>query len=158
MLKLLHIHAHVLRQMCGSCLWVMPSLSHVLSLSPSPPHSLSQPQHRYCLYPQELVLRIDPAARIRKLQLLSHQYMIASKIELFVGQLPSDAYTSIDQAQFTRLGYVSLSDNEQTGFRVSRCRCGREGEGAEEGRGREERKKQNGRGGRSWSFDHLSLP
>ena len=75
--------------------------------------------HRYCLYPQELVLRIDPAARIRKLQLLSHQYMIASKIELFVGRLPSDAYTSIDQAQFTRLGYISLSDNEQTGFRVS---------------------------------------
>ena len=77
-------------------------------------------------------MRIDPAARIRKLQLLSHQYMIASKIELFVGQLPSDAYTSVDQAQFTRLGYVSLSDNEQTGFRVSEERGWEEG-----GRGRE---------------------
>lgn len=73
------------------------------------------------MYPQELVIRIDPAARIRKLQLLSHQYMIASKIELFVGRFPSDAYTSVDQAQFSRLGYVSLSDNEQTGFRVSVC-------------------------------------
>lgn len=73
------------------------------------------------MYPQELVIRIDPAGRIRKLQLLSHQYMIASKIELFVGRFPSDAYTSVDQAQFSRLGYVSLSDNEQTGFRVSVC-------------------------------------
>ena len=67
--------------------------------------------------------------------------MIASKIELFVGQLPSDAYTSIDQAQFTRLGYVSLSDNEQTGFRVSR----RGGEEEGKGRGGErERDKENG--------------
>ncbi len=36
---------------------------------------------RYCLYPQELVLRLDlpgPVRRIRKLQLLSHQYMIGT--------------------------------------------------------------------------------
>ena len=74
--------------------------------------------------------------------------MIASKIELFVGQLPSDAYTSIDQAQFTRLGYVSLSDNEQTGFRVSRG-GGEEGKGrgGERERERERDKRNGGEGG-----------
>ena len=42
----------------------------------------------------------------------------ASKIDLYIGHLPSDAHTSIDSAQFIRLGYISLSDNEQTGYRV----------------------------------------
>lgn len=48
---------------------------------------------RYCLYPQELVLRMDPPARVRKLQLLSHQYMIG---EGFLGGVISQALTSIN--------------------------------------------------------------
>ena len=31
---------------------------------------------RYCNYPQELVLRLSSMAHIRKIQLLSHHYMI----------------------------------------------------------------------------------
>ena len=42
----------------------------------------------------------------------------ASKIDLYIGQLPSNSHSSIEHAQFKRLGYISLSDNEQTGYRV----------------------------------------
>jgi len=71
---------------------------------------------RYCLYPQEIVVRFSTPVRIRKLQLLSHQHMIASKVELYVGRQVGGA-SSLDHAEFLRLGYISLSDNEQTGFR-----------------------------------------
>lgn len=76
---------------------------------------------RYCPFPQEVIIRLEAPARIRKLQILSHQYMIASKLELYIGQLPPalgpHPSSSLDHTHFRRLGYISLSDNEKTGFR-----------------------------------------
>jgi len=42
----------------------------------------------------------------------------ASRVELYVGQLSSESHTAPENAQFKRLGYISLADNEQTGYRV----------------------------------------
>ena len=47
----------------------------------------------------------------------------ASKVELYVGRRAGGGAFSMDHTHFTRLGYVSLSENEQTGFRVSRNGC-----------------------------------
>ena len=41
--------------------------------------------HRFCLYPQELIIHLSVPSRIKKLQILSHQFMIGSKVEFFVG-------------------------------------------------------------------------
>ncbi|XP_051509158.1 centrosomal protein of 104 kDa-like isoform X4 [Myxocyprinus asiaticus] len=73
---------------------------------------------RFCPFPQEITLQLVERCRIRKLQLLAHQYMISSKIEFHIGdRLPEP--TSPQQAHWLhRLGYVSLSDNEKTGFRA----------------------------------------
>jgi len=65
---------------------------------------------RFCTYPQELVLRLNESTKIRKLQLLSHQYMIPSKVEFFIAKRESPD-------QFKRLGYIYLSNNEKTGFK-----------------------------------------
>lgn len=73
---------------------------------------------RFCLYPQELVVQIDPPCRIRKIQLLSHQYLIAHAVDLHVGHFTNGTHTSISHAKFTRLGYISLSDNETNRFKV----------------------------------------
>ncbi|XP_006811920.1 centrosomal protein of 104 kDa-like [Saccoglossus kowalevskii] len=73
---------------------------------------------RFCLYPQELVLRLTERARIRKLQILSHQFLIGTKIEFFIGNLPPDHITTLHGTRYKRLGYVSLSDNEKTGFKA----------------------------------------
>lgn len=75
---------------------------------------------RYCLFPQELVVKIDPPGRIRKLQLLSHQHLIASTVEIYVGHFTSDGHTSLDHAKFSRLGYISLSSNESNRYKVAR--------------------------------------
>uniref|UniRef100_A0A4W4DPV0 Centrosomal protein of 104 kDa n=1 Tax=Electrophorus electricus TaxID=8005 RepID=A0A4W4DPV0_ELEEL len=69
---------------------------------------------RFCRYPQEITLQMVERCRIRKLQLLAHQYLISAKVEFHIGDRPLDAASS---QQFGRLGYVSLSNNEKTGFR-----------------------------------------
>ncbi|XP_076860081.1 centrosomal protein of 104 kDa isoform X2 [Brachyhypopomus gauderio] len=53
--------------------------------------------------------------RIRKLQLLAHQFLISAKVEFHIGDRILDASSP---HQFRRLGYVSLSKNEKTGFRA----------------------------------------
>ncbi|KAJ8371149.1 hypothetical protein SKAU_G00111770 [Synaphobranchus kaupii] len=68
---------------------------------------------RFCSYPQEITLQLVERCRIRKLQLLAHQYMISAKIEFHVGDRPLEV-----SERFRRLGYVSLSDNEKTGYKA----------------------------------------
>lgn len=73
---------------------------------------------RYCLYPQDIVIQLEKRARLRKIQVLSHQFLIATRIEFFVGDVPDGLPVVLDNARYTRLGYVSLSDNEKTGFKA----------------------------------------
>ncbi|ELT95484.1 hypothetical protein CAPTEDRAFT_170133 [Capitella teleta] len=73
---------------------------------------------RFCLYPQDLVIQLNKRSRLRKLQILSHQYLIATKIEFYVGDVPDGTTVSLQNARYTRLGYVALSDNEKTGFKA----------------------------------------
>nr|XP_014347345.1 PREDICTED: centrosomal protein of 104 kDa [Latimeria chalumnae] len=73
---------------------------------------------RFCLYPQEIILQLADRCRIRKLQLLAHQYMISTKIEFYVCESLPEYFTPHQSDWFRRLGYVSLSDNEKTGFKA----------------------------------------
>jgi len=73
---------------------------------------------RFCVYPQEVVLRLTEPANLKKLQILSHQYLVASKIEIFAG-MPADSNTpSLLNCKFNRLGYISLSDNDGTNYKT----------------------------------------
>ncbi|CAG8714284.1 11725_t:CDS:2, partial [Cetraspora pellucida] len=48
-----------------------------------------------CTYPQEIVLRVTcGTARVRKLQILSHHYKIASKLEIYVGSIQQKISTN----------------------------------------------------------------
>ncbi|XP_071623465.1 centrosomal protein of 104 kDa [Heliangelus exortis] len=73
---------------------------------------------RLCQYPQEIVLQLVERCRIRKLQLLAHQYMISSKIEFYISESLPEYFAPYQSERFHRLGYVPLSDNEKTGFRA----------------------------------------
>ncbi|XP_072334603.1 centrosomal protein of 104 kDa-like isoform X2 [Scyliorhinus torazame] len=73
---------------------------------------------RFCLYPQEIVLQMVERCRIRKLQLLAHQYLISTKIEFYISDSLPDHLGSHHVERFRRLGYVSLSDNQKTGFKA----------------------------------------
>ncbi|XP_072174681.1 centrosomal protein of 104 kDa-like [Diadema setosum] len=73
---------------------------------------------RFCLFPQEIVLRMQEKTRIRKLQLLAHQFLIPTKIEFFIGSLPPDHVSTLSGQRYKRLGFVTLSDNAKTGFKA----------------------------------------
>ncbi|NXR38808.1 CE104 protein, partial [Zosterops hypoxanthus] len=70
---------------------------------------------RLCQYPQEIILQLVERCRIRKLQLLAHQYMIASKIEFYISESLPEYFAPY---QSERFHYVPLSDNEKTDFRA----------------------------------------
>nr|XP_055024570.1 centrosomal protein of 104 kDa [Misgurnus anguillicaudatus] len=73
---------------------------------------------RFCPFPQEITLMLVERCRVRKLQLLAHQYLIPSKIEFHIGDRLPDPSSPQHTQCLHRLGYVSLSDNEKTGFRA----------------------------------------
>ncbi|KAJ8016674.1 hypothetical protein DPEC_G00009700 [Dallia pectoralis] len=72
---------------------------------------------RVCTYPQQVILQLTEPCRVRKLQLLAHQYLISSKIEFHIGDRLPEHSPGLS-GPLLRLGYVSLSDNEKTGFKA----------------------------------------
>ncbi|GMH57658.1 hypothetical protein TrST_g2332 [Triparma strigata] len=88
---------------------------------------------RFCNYPQdigfELGVGIDgspdgtpvtstrPPVRMRQVQILSHQCKIATKIEVFTA-LATGPNTTFQNAQFQRLGYLSLDSNARSQFQA----------------------------------------
>ncbi|KAK2851131.1 hypothetical protein Q5P01_007407 [Channa striata] len=73
---------------------------------------------RMCSYPQQITLQLVERSRVRKLQLLAHQYLIPAKVEFHIGDTLPEPSTTGSSGQLQRLGYVSLSDNEKTGFKA----------------------------------------
>lgn len=59
---------------------------------------------RFCLYPIDIVIQFEKKIILKKVQLLSHQYLIASKIEFYIGDCP-DEEVKFESAKYTRLGY-----------------------------------------------------
>ncbi|XP_041859898.1 centrosomal protein of 104 kDa isoform X2 [Melanotaenia boesemani] len=57
-------------------------------------------------------------SRIRKLQLLAHQYLIPAKVEFHIGDSLPETSPPEFPGRLRRLGYVSLSDNEKTCFKA----------------------------------------
>eukprot|EP00042_Codosiga_hollandica_P057318 m.845941 g.845941 ORF g.845941 m.845941 type:complete len:1144 (+) comp59554_c0_seq31:109-3540(+) len=77
---------------------------------------------RYCLFPQEIVVQLEDTTRLRKLQILAHQYKIPTRIEFFIGVVPSDKLAvrniSYKDCVFERLGHVSFEDNRASNFQT----------------------------------------
>ena len=65
---------------------------------------------RYCIYPQQLLIEFPKPIKIRKIEFLSHQYCIASKIEIFI--LPPQS------EKFKTIGYLTLDTNERSNFKL----------------------------------------
>ena len=95
--------------------WHPPPLARSLARSCTP--------CRFTHYPQELLLRLDQPARVAQLQLLSHEYKIASKLELLAGTFdgPGGAAAAAGggdpaKASWRKLGLLTFEDNERSQF------------------------------------------
>lgn len=73
---------------------------------------------RFCPYPQEIIIQLEFKARITKIQLLSHHYLIASKIELNAGDIPKGMLESPSNIKWRYLGEVILLDNSRTEYKA----------------------------------------
>ena len=65
---------------------------------------------RFCDYPQQLLIEFPKPIKMREIQFLSHQFNIASKIEIFIKTPGSD--------KFKKIGYLSLDNNERSNFQA----------------------------------------
>ena len=72
----------------------------VTELNTHTPHTQGYRTKACCDYPQEIGIEIlEGSCRLSQIQLLSHQYCIATKVEVFIGQ-----GSSYEKANLTRLG------------------------------------------------------
>ncbi|KAG2484841.1 hypothetical protein HYH03_016407 [Edaphochlamys debaryana] len=69
---------------------------------------------RFCKYPQEIVLRLEQTCKVQQIQILSHEYKIATRVEVFVGAPANPADTDPNACVFKRLGYLSFDSNERS--------------------------------------------
>ncbi|KAF3860143.1 hypothetical protein F7725_000398 [Dissostichus mawsoni] len=59
---------------------------------------------RLCPYTQHITLQLVERCRVRKLQLLAHQYLIPAKVEFHIGDTLPETGTSGFPGQLRRLG------------------------------------------------------
>jgi hypothetical protein len=60
---------------------------------------------KFCSYPQALTLKLHAAAQIKQIRILSHEYKIASRIEL--------QYMPLDEDEFYLIGHLNLESNPE---------------------------------------------
>ncbi|TNN35958.1 Centrosomal protein [Liparis tanakae] len=66
---------------------------------------------RLCCYPQHITLQLVERCRVRKLQLLAHQYLIPAKVEFHIGDALPETSTSGCPGQLRRLGgFLAMPD------------------------------------------------
>ncbi|CAG9813741.1 unnamed protein product [Phaedon cochleariae] len=70
-----------------------------------------------CDYPQEIILQLEKRCILNKIQILAHQYLIPSKIELFLSNEDTNVMEDVTNINWDYLGYITLSTNESTEFK-----------------------------------------
>jgi len=67
-----------------------------------------------------LIVQFEGDVRLRRIKLLSHEFKIASKVELFMGVLATEASQTQEalwqNCSFKRVGFLTLSTNEENDF------------------------------------------
>jgi len=83
------------------------------------PQSKGWQSARFQDFPQVIIFQFICPVNIQQLQFLSHQSKISSKVEIYTffpenfSQIPP-----MDQIKWRRLGYLSLDNNEKSGFQA----------------------------------------
>ncbi|CAO3698999.1 unnamed protein product [Rhizopus stolonifer] len=77
---------------------------------------------KYPEYPQDLILHLlSGPARIQKIEILSHHFKIATKMDVYIGSIKEDCIPDTDEElmiEFTRLGFVRFDNNAGAQFRA----------------------------------------
>ncbi len=81
------------------------------------PHSRGWRSEKFCHYPQEILLELPRACHLHQMQVLSHQYLIASRVDIHVASASSDPDPAGPSGSaFTKLGHFAFESNEKNAF------------------------------------------
>ncbi|XP_059615922.1 centrosomal protein of 104 kDa isoform X2 [Phlebotomus argentipes] len=69
------------------------------------------------IQPQELILKFHRPAKVCRIQVLGHQFMIPERIELWLHNAPKDSPTTPSSQNFDYLGFIVLSDNSASQYK-----------------------------------------
>lgn len=73
---------------------------------------------RFCDYPLELTLEFSGPVQVKQIQFLSHQFKIASKIEIFIHLPKGPQPANPSEIKFSKLGYLLLDTNERSEYQA----------------------------------------
>lgn len=80
-------------------------------------HTTTSSLRRFTTFPQEIVIAMEEPVHIQQIQILSHEYKIATKVEVHVGT-PSAGDPEARRCNFRRLGYLSFDSNRRSNFQA----------------------------------------
>ncbi|BES98081.1 centrosomal protein 104kDa [Nesidiocoris tenuis] len=69
-----------------------------------------------CGFPQELILRLETPTVLSQVQILAHQYLIPSRIDLWLGPETAE-FEEFNDLPFEYLGYITLADNRNSSYK-----------------------------------------
>ncbi|KAL9875202.1 centrosomal protein of 104 kDa isoform 3-T3 [Glossina fuscipes fuscipes] len=69
------------------------------------------------LIPHDIILRFQTPAKVCRIQLLAHQYLIPEKVELWLHYSPKSIPSTPSSQCFDFLGFVALADNAATNYK-----------------------------------------
>ena len=69
----------------------------------------------HAAFPQELTLLLDKPSRVTQVQILSHEYKIPQKLELYTGVPPDGEPWLPENCVMKRLGHLNFDSNERSG-------------------------------------------
>ncbi|KAK9826624.1 hypothetical protein WJX74_006438 [Apatococcus lobatus] len=72
---------------------------------------------RRAKFPVSLTLRLQQPAKIHQIQLLSHEFKIATRVEIFTGNLQPGSRDA-QRCSWKRLGFLSFDKNERSGYQA----------------------------------------
>ena len=72
----------------------------------------------HAAYPQELTLLLDKPSRVTQVQILSHEYKIPQKLELYTGVPPDGEPWLPENCVMKRLGHLNFDSNERSGHQA----------------------------------------
>ena len=83
------------------------------------PSSKGWRSDQYCTYPQEIVLQLEKRSNLDRIQIMTHNTMIPSSAEIFLGDVPNKDEAAADPSRvmYMSLGSVSWSNNKDFGFK-----------------------------------------
>ncbi|CDW78329.1 UNKNOWN [Stylonychia lemnae] len=82
---------------------------------------------KFCSYPQEIIVQIMSPMRVKQIQILSHQYKISSRIEVYYYFPPKSIQTEnqiqnnkeiLNSENYMRIGYFSFNENSRSEFQA----------------------------------------